>query len=110
LQIFEQDHVKWFQWFENVSKLIGITLESTKVNSNGEKSNSEITPFLTHIHLSNLDLATSIASKWLEPFTQLNLTPNKPHSCQSEAKKNKRIKVRKSQKPLHMVHAIFLNL
>jgi hypothetical protein len=49
--------------------------------------------------ISNLDLGTPIASKWFEPFTQLNLTPNKPHSCQSEAKKNKRIKVRKSQNP-----------
>ena len=49
--------------------------------------------------LSNLDLGTSITSKWCEPFTQINITPNKPHSCQNEAKKNKRIKVRKSQNP-----------
>jgi hypothetical protein len=46
---------------------------------------------------SNLDLGTHLAPKWLEPFTQLNVTPNKPHPCQREAKKNKRIKVRKSQ-------------
>jgi hypothetical protein len=49
--------------------------------------------------ISNRDLGTPIAPKWFEPFTQPNLTPNKPHSCQSEVKKNKRIKVRNSQNP-----------
>ena len=44
LQIFEQDHLNWFQWLENVSKLIRITLESRKVKSNGEKPNSEKIP------------------------------------------------------------------
>jgi hypothetical protein len=46
LQIFDQDLLKWIQWFENVSKLLGITLESTKVKTNGEKSHSEKIPFL----------------------------------------------------------------
>ena len=44
--------------------------------------------------IPNLDLGTPIAPKWFEPFTQLNITPNKPHQCLSEAKKKKRIKSR----------------
>ena len=60
--------------------------------------------------ISNLDLGPSIASKWCEPFTQLNRTPNKPHSCQSEAKKNKRIKARKSQNPHIWPYAILINV
>jgi hypothetical protein len=44
LQIFDQDLLKWIQWFENVPKPIRITLESTKVNSNEEKSHSEEIP------------------------------------------------------------------
>jgi hypothetical protein len=51
LQIFDQDLLKWIQWFENVSKPIGITLESTKVNSNKEKSHSEEIPNFTHTHI-----------------------------------------------------------
>jgi hypothetical protein len=102
LQILEQDHLKWFQWFEIASKLIKMTLESSQVQSNGEKPNSGIFPFSSHILRaisSNLDLGTNLASKWLEPFIQLLLTANKPHPCQSKAKKNKRLKVRKSQNP-----------
>jgi hypothetical protein len=49
--------------------------------------------------ITNLDLGTHFAPKWFEPFTQLILTPNKPHPCQREAKKKKRIKSRKSQNP-----------
>jgi hypothetical protein len=92
LQIFELDLLEWFQWFEIASKLIRMTLESSQVQSNGEKPNSGIFPFSSHTHranLSNLDLGTNLASKWLEPFIQLLLTANKPHPCQSKAKKNK---------------------
>ena len=60
--------------------------------------------------ISNLDLGTPIASKWFEPFTQLILTPNKPHTCLSEAKKKKRIKVRKSQNPHIWLMPFFSNL
>jgi hypothetical protein len=102
LQIFELDLLEWFQWFEIVSKLIRMTLESSQVQSNGEKSHSGIFPFPSHTlraNLSNLDLGTNLVSKWLDPFIQLLLATNKSHSCQNEAKRNKRVKVRKSQNP-----------
>jgi hypothetical protein len=79
-----------------------MTLESSQVQSNGEKPNSGIIPFSSHTHranLSTLDLGTNLASKWLEPCIQLLLASNKPPSGQIEAKKNKRIKVEKSQNP-----------
>jgi hypothetical protein len=44
LQIFDQDLLKWIQWFENVSKPIGITLESRNIKSSEEKSNREKIP------------------------------------------------------------------
>jgi hypothetical protein len=53
LQIIQLDLFEWFQWLGNVSKPIRITLESRKIKSNGEKSNNEKIPFLTHIHLAN---------------------------------------------------------
>jgi hypothetical protein len=91
LQIFELDLLEWFQWFEIASKLIRMTLESSQVQSNGEKPNSGIFPFSSHTHranLSTLDLGTNLASKWLEPFIQLHLTPNKtsPLSKQGQEK------------------------
>ncbi len=60
--------------------------------------------------IPNLDLGTHIASKWLEPLTQLNITSNKPHTCQREAKKKKRIKVGKSQNPHIWFMPFFPNL
>ena len=59
--------------------------------------------------ISNLDLGTPIAPKWFEPFTQLNLTPSKPHTCQRKAKKKKRTKSRKSQNLHIWFYAIFAN-
>ena len=60
--------------------------------------------------IPNLDLGTHIAPKWFEPFTQLILAPNKPPSCQREAKKKKGIKVGKSQNPLIWFMPFFPNL
>jgi hypothetical protein len=45
LQILDQDLFEWIQWFGNVSKPIRITLESTKVKTNGEKLIGEKIPF-----------------------------------------------------------------
>lgn len=51
VQIFELDLLERFQWFEIASKLIRMTLESSQVQTNGEKPNSGIIPFFPPIHM-----------------------------------------------------------
>jgi hypothetical protein len=64
--------LEWFQWFEDVSKLIKMTLESRQVQSNGEESNRGIIPFFPshtlRANLSNLDLGTNLVSKRVGTF------------------------------------------
>jgi hypothetical protein len=97
LQIFDQDLLKWIQWFENVSKLIRTTLESTKVKSNEEKPNSEKIPYFTHIHLAkfaNLQPRPPMLDLLLVEYLYMI---NK-HNCIKET----RIKSKEISKPSHI--------
>ena len=85
LQIFDQDLLKWIQWFENVSKPLRITLESTQVNSNGERSNSEKIPIsLTYTkgNFANLHMRPPLLDLW---FLKLLYNTNK-HNCIEETR------------------------
>ena len=95
LQIFDQDLLKWIQWCENVSKLIRTTLESTKVNSNGEKSNREKIPKIPSHTLSQIcksspkaTIAWSIVCKTLIYDKQTQLHQRNQNQIQANLKIN----------------------